>query len=362
MEIKKQLRNIFLIKAIDFIPFLKKYIMFLWEYRYGNGKSSYPVNITLDLTYRCNLSCDFCFFKESVLNNGEINEELTLENIENLLEDVYKFRPSFFITGGEPMIRPDIIPIIKLIKSYGLRCGISTNGILITKEKAKQISDSGLDYIFLSYYGNDKTKDNLINLTKLKERPKVFMNYVLCPENLERMDSLIDYAKETKIDGIFLQHLSYLTKRDLEIDKKSCNNSSLLQEINNNSFFESKPFDDNFKLELKNKIRKFIQEAKEKKVLVDFKPKGLTDDNLTKWYSDEYSYFLGYCKYVWNVARISPTGDIYPCYQYRIIMGNIKNESFSKIWNNEKFVSFRNLLKERGGTLPACNRCCKLSS
>ena len=53
-----------------------------------------------------------------------------------------------------------------------------------------------------------------------------------------------------------------------------------------------------------------------------------------------------------------PNGDVFPCESINYKMGNIFEDDFREIWNNNKYVNFRNRLRK--GLFPACARCCKL--
>jgi len=357
-SLKRQFNNVFRIKSIDLFPLFRKFFFFNLDYRLlGKGRSSYPINLTFEITYRCNLKCDFCFLKTSVLNKTEQKEEITIEHIRNVLKEVHKFKPGVYISGGEPLVRHDIIEIIKLVKSFGLRCGINTNGTLLNKEIIKNIIDSELDYIIISVDRYRRNTENIIQLTKERgerKKPRVFINYVLFKDNLDGLGSLIDHGKKTKVDGIFLEHLYYTTKKDLKANKVFCD--KYYPNLEKGSYLETPTLKEEEKKKLIDRLRKIKAEAKKKNIFLMVKP-DLSEENLKRWYSDAFSY-LSECFYLWNVARINPKGDVCPCYMYRMSMGNIKNEKFLTIWNNEKFRRFRKLLRK--GLFPGCNRCCKL--
>ena len=75
------------------------------------------------------------------------------------------------------------------------------------------------------------------------------------------------------------------------------------------------------------------------------------------WYSNNFKSKRD-CYFVYRGAFIYPNGDVVPCESFRFTMGNINKESFMEIWNSEKYLKFRKVLKK--GLLPGCARCCKL--
>ncbi len=347
--------NIYYLRAFSLFQFFIKAAVFWFDYYLGKGKSLYPINITIDITYQCNLNCRFCFLKSSVLNESQERNELSLNRIIALIDEVKKYKTSFFITGGEPFIRDDLIDIAGVIKKNGLRCGINTNGLLINKEKAEKLCEIDLDYLYVSVDSSFNNGKNIKFITSHSKSPNVLINFIVSEESVDKLDKLLDFAEETKVTGIFLQFLSYLTKKDISMNTPFCN--SYFPGIQN-SMLEQQPFSEDIKSAICNNVNSFKKKAKAAGIPVFFSPRELSDTQMLKWYSDEF-LFLNNCKYVWNVARISPSGDVYPCYMYRIPMGNINEDSFFKIWNNRQFTDFRKLLREKG-VFPGCNRCCKL--
>jgi radical SAM protein with 4Fe4S-binding SPASM domain len=68
------------------------------------------------------------------------------------------------------------------------------------------------------------------------------------------------------------------------------------------------------------------------------------------------------CLVPWLEAEILPTGEVTPCSDRPdLIMGNVKKERFSEIWNNERYRQFRRAMRE-DGLFPYCSRCCGLWS
>jgi MoaA/NifB/PqqE/SkfB family radical SAM enzyme len=61
------------------------------------------------------------------------------------------------------------------------------------------------------------------------------------------------------------------------------------------------------------------------------------------------------CINPWFSATIKPNGDVTPCLGY--VAGNLDENSFMEIWNNQKFKNFRKILKEKR-FFPGCIRCC----
>lgn len=94
----------------------------LFPLRYRFNLNSMPINIVWDITYRCNLDCEYCLFAKSKLHSFQ--GELSTDKILEFVEKVAKYRPSFYFTGGEPLLRNDIETIINKIHSLKIRVGL----------------------------------------------------------------------------------------------------------------------------------------------------------------------------------------------------------------------------------------------
>jgi len=108
---------------------------------------------TIDITTRCNLKCKHC-------RTEDVDYELSLDQIKIILKKLkHPKRRIIFISGGEPLTRPDIVEIIKLIKKSFPFVGINTNSLLLSEELLLSLESGGLDYIQVSLDGLKATHD-----------------------------------------------------------------------------------------------------------------------------------------------------------------------------------------------------------
>ncbi|MFN8526052.1 MAG: radical SAM protein [Chloroflexota bacterium] len=109
------------------------------------------------VTRRCNLACIHCY---AAAANTSFPGELTTDEGKALLTDLASFGvPVVLLSGGEPLIRPDILELARFARSLGLRITISTNGTLITADLASQLAEIGVGYVGISLDGVDETHD-----------------------------------------------------------------------------------------------------------------------------------------------------------------------------------------------------------
>ena len=108
----------------------------------------------LDIIRGCNCVCKTCY-------NREVREAKPLDQIERELDVIFSERRVEFIgiLGGEPLLHPDIVELVRRIKARGLGSVIMTNGILWTEELARQLAAAGLVMAFFHIQTGQRRKD-----------------------------------------------------------------------------------------------------------------------------------------------------------------------------------------------------------
>jgi len=160
-----------------------------------------PKSARLIITTNCNFRCQICtFWQEKPL-------DASLETIKYWIKELAAFGiKEIDIGGGEPLLRKDLIEIIKEVKSYGIKCGLTTNGWLVS-----QIPFPSLDYIDISIDGakpetHDKIRgvkgawERAIKAVKIaKEHCPTRLNFVLQADNYLEMVDFCHLAKKLAV-------------------------------------------------------------------------------------------------------------------------------------------------------------------
>ncbi len=108
------------------------------------------------VTERCNLRCVHCYE-----GGRELPKELGKEEALKVVDKLYEAgKPLTFISGGEPLLRDDIMEILGRLKDLGFRVILSTNGTLVTREVAKELSRIGVDNVAIPLYGPREFHDS----------------------------------------------------------------------------------------------------------------------------------------------------------------------------------------------------------
>lgn len=94
----------------------------------------------LEPTAKCNLSCEGCYRK------NEIDSHKSLAQVREELEIFHRYRKcdSVSVAGGEPLLHPQIVDIVRMIKEFGSKPVINTNGIELTKELLRELKIAGV--------------------------------------------------------------------------------------------------------------------------------------------------------------------------------------------------------------------------
>ncbi len=115
------------------------------------GEGPLPRLIAWEVTRSCNLSCIHC---RAASVDKPYPNEFTNEECLKLLDDVVTFAsPIIILTGGEPLLRPDIFEIASYGSSKGLRMVMATNGLLIDAESCQRMKEASIQRVSISLDG-----------------------------------------------------------------------------------------------------------------------------------------------------------------------------------------------------------------
>ncbi len=119
------------------------------------GERTYPLRmIAWEVTRNCNLACIHC---RASAASGPHEGELSTEECRRIIDDIISFsEPTVIVTGGEPLMRPDIFDIIEYGNRKGLRMVIALNGTLLDPLAAQKLKSSGIRRVSLSLDGKDR--------------------------------------------------------------------------------------------------------------------------------------------------------------------------------------------------------------
>jgi len=284
------------------------------------GEEIYPIYIEISLCGLCNHRCIFCAvdylgYKPISLDAEPLNDficEASLRGVKSIM----------FAGSGEPLLYKKFDKVIASSKKGGIDTAITTNGVMLTREKAERCLES-LSWIKVSLNAGSRENYSRIHKANQKDFDTVFENLesavkirnnnkydcaigaqvLLLPQNAHEIVGLAVKLKNIGVDYLVIKPYS---QHPLSINRlgECMDYTKFLYLDDKLAALASNDFDIIFR---KNAMKKLD-----------------TERNYQKNYGLSFSAYL------------DETGDIYPCIEYsgkpEFVLGNIYRESFEEIW------------------------------
>lgn len=198
--------------------------------RYGRSSKSLPSHllqfsidkkpvVVWNLTKACNLNCIHCYASASISAH---KEEIGHQDALSIIDDLAEFGvPVLLFSGGEPLLRKDIIELIQYAVKRGIRAVLSTNGTLINCDTALKLRDAGISYVGISLDGLEEVNDRFRRLkgafrhamkgiSNCQEAGiKVGLRFTINRFNVKEVPMIFDLIEKEGIDRVCFYHLVY---------------------------------------------------------------------------------------------------------------------------------------------------------
>jgi len=304
------------------------------------SKIKYPILSEIALTYRCQNRCEFCY-ASSPYRGKEMKEMSTGEvfTVIDRICDEAKV-PTISFTGGEPTLRDDLPVLVEYASKKGMRTNLITNGIRCSdSELVKKLAGAGLNSAQVSLEshdpeihnritGNSKAHSRVVSAIHNLKKAGIHThtNTTICMGNREHLMPLVKFVKD-EYDAPYLS-MNMIIATGIAKDNENINiGYTVIGEI-------IKP------------VIRYCEEIGIKFV----------------WYSPtpycifnpvEHNLGSKSCACVSGLLSVNPAGDIIPCSSYNRGIGNLLKHPFSRIWNSDQALYFR----ERRYLPPVCRNC-----
>jgi radical SAM protein with 4Fe4S-binding SPASM domain len=288
-----------------------------------------PVSLSLELTNMCNLFCTECVTGNNSLkrSKGYISWNLFKKNIDELNPFLLNLLLFF---QGEPFLHPRLIEMISYATKRRVFTTISTNGQFLTKKKAKELVESGLDKIIISMDGAtqdvyekyriggdlQKVLDGIRNIqfwkkTLKKSNPVIVLQCLIFKHNQHQ----VELVKKMGID-LKVEIIEFKSAQMYNIQSK-----------------ESQLPD----------IQKYSRYQKDKSGKIGIK-----------------SNFPNHCFRLWNTCVITWEGNVVPCCfdkEGDFSFGNVTKTPFKKVWKSLQAKAFRKKIIQNRKQFSICRNC-----
>jgi heme b synthase len=318
---------------------------------HGAGEISSLRLVAWETTRNCNLSCVHCRASATL---GPYDGELETPEGFHLLDQIAEVgKPIVILTGGEPLLRPDIFDLARYGTRLGLRMVMAPNGTLITADIASRLADAGIQRLSISLDGASAvTHDEfrkvpgafdgaLRGIAHIRRAGIPFqINTTVTQLNLDQIPKIQQLAVDL---GAVAHHIFLLvpTGRGKYIVDQAITAEEYERTLN--WFYDQRG---KTPLELKatcapHYYRILRQRAAQDGKPVSFQTHGL--DAVTRGCLGG----IGFC-------FVSHVGDVQPCGFLATLCGNVRRESFARIWqHSEVFTALRDDHRLKG----KCGQC-----
>lgn len=358
--------------------FLSNQKAMMIDRRFKDGKSDELSLIYFRITPLCNLRCVMCGQRgdKGVLKGHFAAEEakkiVPLARYKELVDEVAKKKPTFYMWGGEPFMYPDFMDLAEYITEKGCILSVNTNGTFL-EQNAERIVKNKWHALFVSLDGfediNDKIRgkgsyqrviDGFKAINEAKKKYKSHLPYMgivstVNSINYEYLDQLALAAKDFGLawhiinlgtysnDETVAKHKEFM-KRELDTDTYCLEayNTGYNVGIDGEKFKE---------------ILKKVHAIDNGYPIITVP--AINPDKIGEYYGDLSKVVRNHCSVPWSQANIDYQGNVHFCADYpEYVLGNIMEDSFFNIFNNERAQKFRKTLDSQPeGLFPGCVRC-----
>ena len=328
------------------------------DLRYSGDTLLGPV-VVYNCTSRCNLRCLHCY---SSSRSNRFDDELDTPQAKRFLSQITDVNcPVVLFSGGEPLLRQDLFELLKEAKQLGLRTVLSTNGTLIDTAIAEKLAEVGVRYVGVSIDGQEQFHDKFRQVQGCfksaiagiencqKAGIKTGLRFTITKENAGQIPAVFDIAASLNIRRLCFYHLIRSGRaKDLEPQVLSAEHTRHVLDV-------------------------IIEKTG------DFVKKALVDEVLTVGNHADGPYLLtkmvaeknqraekarrlllanGGNKIGQKIACVGWDGCVYPDQFWRnYSLGNVKDKSFSQIWDNPDDLVLNKLRNKSQFADPRCLRC-----
>jgi AdoMet-dependent heme synthase len=296
-----------------------------------------PLGVQVDLTYRCNERCVHCYL------DHDDHGEMTTAEIKHLLDEMAE-AGVFVVTfsGGEIFLRKDFFEILEHARLRTFCVRLKTNAVLIREREAHRLRELGVESIQVSIYSHRPEVHDAITLIPgslkrsvdairfLKTQGiKVIIANVLMTDNMQDYPGVHALAAELGVECTLDPTVTPMMDGNRSTVKLGVNHEALRQVFRDPSLVDN------------------VEEY----CAIPGKP-------------DEDALEALPCSAGHTSCYVSPYGDVYPCVQFPLPTGNVRQQRFVDIWrHSDKMNEVRSIRLKHLTTctqcshVAACSRC-----
>jgi MoaA/NifB/PqqE/SkfB family radical SAM enzyme len=192
--------------------------------------------LQVEITTHCQLHCSFC--PHEALRSSWNAQHMPMELFERLVPSLRQARFVHLQGWGEPLLHPDLFRMVQLAKAAGCEVGLTTNGVLLSREVSREMVRLGVDLVAVSIAGANSSTHatlrkgsdlqqiaaNVAGLAEEKrrsgsERPKIVLMYVMLRSNLPELPQTVELAGEIGAQELAATNMDYVVNEEQDAER-----------------------------------------------------------------------------------------------------------------------------------------------
>lgn len=320
------------------------------RYSLSSPRAGIPLEILLILTDECNYRCRLCSLWSGIYKDKK-KSPLSLQEIKRLVDDAAALGvPTFILSGGEPLLRQDIVEIVEYTSRRIENVRLNTNASLMSGALADSLVRSGIKEVWISldgigdYYNTfrgvkdayEKTTKGILELCEAKRKsgrksPRILIDTIVSHDNVFQIPELISLIKRYDVDELTLTHTWYIPQAAVKQTEETLGMQSIYS-----GQFSAPLAAKHTSARLSTEAVKSIQRAAQEHGLSVF------IDPLLKQSPDAVKSKCK-CLSPWTNMQIFHWGDLCVCpILDKVIVGNVREKPLMELWNSPKMKEIRN--------------------
>jgi radical SAM protein with 4Fe4S-binding SPASM domain len=291
-----------------------------------------PLSVQFDLTYRCNERCIHCYL------DHDDHGELSTTEVKDVLDQLASAGTLFLIfSGGELLLRKDLFELLAYARARGFDVKLKTNAILLGEREANRIRDLGVRQVQISIYSH---------------RPEVHDAITKVPGSLRRSLAAVQFLQSRGLHVLIANVLMRQNAGDYPHVRALA--AELGVECTIDPTITPKMDGDTSILNLRLSAPQMLRVFTDKSVIGESfcaPPAAQIDEEML----DARPCSAGH-----TACYISPYGDVYPCVQFPLPTGNIRQQRFADVWLDSPQLNEVRQIRMRD--LPTCSSCSFMST
>ena len=312
-----------------------------------------PYLVALNLTRRCNLRCEHCYLDAGTRLEGG-RDELSSDEVKRVIDQIADLSDGCMVvmTGGEPLLRPDIEELVEHAAGRGLMVVLGTNGVGLTRERIARLQAAGLagagisvDSLEPGFHDDFRGcpgawRKTMAALDACRDAGLVFqLHFSVTDDNAHEFEAMIEFAKSA---GALALNVFFLvcTGRGEKVTNISAETyEDVLRRVTQAAHDETE-------LMIRAKCAPHF-----KRMALELDP---------NWpITLAQGYEAGGCLAGTRYCRVTPEGGVTACPYMEAEVGSVRGTEFADIWNHaEQFQALREpKLEGRCGTCEYTKMC-----